>query len=37
MREAGATVICLQGIGANDALDSIRRYGEEVSPAVRGA
>jgi coenzyme F420-dependent glucose-6-phosphate dehydrogenase len=36
MREAGATVICLQGIGADGALESIRRYGEEVLPAVRG-
>ena len=36
MREAGATVICLQGIGAEGALESIRRYGEEVLPAARG-
>jgi coenzyme F420-dependent glucose-6-phosphate dehydrogenase len=33
----GATVICLQGIGDADPLGSIRRYGEEVLPALRGA
>jgi coenzyme F420-dependent glucose-6-phosphate dehydrogenase len=37
MRQAGATVICLQLIGDADPLGSIRRYGEEVLPAVRGA
>jgi coenzyme F420-dependent glucose-6-phosphate dehydrogenase len=31
----GATVVCLQGIGSHDPLGSIRRYGEEVLPAVR--
>ena len=33
----GATVICLQGIGDHDPLTAIRRYGEEVLPALRGA
>jgi coenzyme F420-dependent glucose-6-phosphate dehydrogenase len=33
----GATVICLQGIGDADPLGSIRRYGEEVLPALRAA
>jgi coenzyme F420-dependent glucose-6-phosphate dehydrogenase len=32
----GTTVICLQGIGDHDPLTSIRRYGEEVLPALRG-
>jgi coenzyme F420-dependent glucose-6-phosphate dehydrogenase len=32
----GVTVICLQGIGDHDPLTSIRRYGEEVLPALRG-
>lgn len=36
MRDAGATVTCLQLIGHADPLGSIRRYGEEVLPAVRG-
>jgi coenzyme F420-dependent glucose-6-phosphate dehydrogenase len=30
------SVICLQGIGDLDPLTSIRRYGEEVLPALRG-
>jgi coenzyme F420-dependent glucose-6-phosphate dehydrogenase len=32
----GATVIGLQAIGDHDPLTSIRRYGEEVLPALRG-
>ena len=36
MQEAGATVICLQLIGDADVEGSIRRYGEEVLPALRG-
>jgi coenzyme F420-dependent glucose-6-phosphate dehydrogenase len=36
MEQAGATVVCLQCIGA-DPLGSIRRYGEQVLPALRGA
>ena len=35
MEESGATVVCLQCIGA-DPLGSIRRYGEHVLPALRG-
>lgn len=31
----GVTVICLQGVGDHDPLTSIRRYGEEVLPALR--
>jgi coenzyme F420-dependent glucose-6-phosphate dehydrogenase len=33
----GVTTICLQGIGDLDPLGSIRRYGEEVLPALRKA
>ena len=36
MEDAGATVVCLQCIGA-DPLGSIQRYGEHVLPALRGA
>jgi coenzyme F420-dependent glucose-6-phosphate dehydrogenase len=36
MEDAGASVICLQCIGA-DPLGSIARYGEHVLPALRGA
>ena len=36
MLELGPTVICLQGIGDADPLGAIRRYGEEVLPALRG-
>jgi coenzyme F420-dependent glucose-6-phosphate dehydrogenase len=32
----GSTVVCLQLIGDLDALGSIRRYGDEVLPALRG-
>jgi coenzyme F420-dependent glucose-6-phosphate dehydrogenase len=32
----GVTVVCLQAIGDHDPLTSIRRYGEEVLPALRG-
>lgn len=32
----GVTVVCLQGIGDLDPIGSIRRYGEEVLPRVRG-
>ncbi|MCW3001592.1 MAG: class flavin-dependent oxidoreductase [Conexibacter sp.] len=32
----GTTVICLQGIGDRDQVSSIRRYGDEVLPALRG-
>jgi coenzyme F420-dependent glucose-6-phosphate dehydrogenase len=35
--ELGPTVVCLQGIGDADPLGSIRRYGAEVLPALRGA
>jgi coenzyme F420-dependent glucose-6-phosphate dehydrogenase len=31
----GVTIVCLQGIGDHDPLTSIRRYGEEVLPALR--
>ncbi len=37
MESAGATVICLQLIGAADPLGTIRTYGEKVLPALRGA
>jgi coenzyme F420-dependent glucose-6-phosphate dehydrogenase len=37
MQEVGATVICLQLIGDADPMGSIRRYGEEVLPELRGA
>jgi coenzyme F420-dependent glucose-6-phosphate dehydrogenase len=36
MQEAGATVICLQLIGDADPIGSIRRYGQEVLPELRG-
>ena len=36
VEESGATVVCLQCIGA-DPLGSIARYGEHVLPALRGA
>lgn len=36
LEEAGGTVICLQLIGDADPMGSIRRYGEEVLPALRG-
>jgi coenzyme F420-dependent glucose-6-phosphate dehydrogenase len=32
----GVTAVCLQGIGDHDPLTSIRRYGDEVLPALRG-
>ncbi len=35
MESVGATVVCLQLIGNADPLGSIRRYGEEVLPALR--
>jgi coenzyme F420-dependent glucose-6-phosphate dehydrogenase len=31
----GVTVVCVQGIGDHDPLTSIRRYGDEVLPALR--
>ena len=37
IERAGATAICLQLIGDADPLGSIRTYGEEVLPALRGA
>jgi coenzyme F420-dependent glucose-6-phosphate dehydrogenase len=37
MLELGPTVVCLQGIGDADPLGSIRRYGEDVLPELRGA
>jgi len=37
MHELGPTVICLQLIGRADPLGSIRTFGEQVLPAVRGA
>ncbi len=36
MERAGATVVCLQLIGDADPMGSIRRYGEQVLPALRG-
>ncbi|QEC49583.1 LLM class flavin-dependent oxidoreductase [Baekduia soli] len=33
----GTTVVCLQSIGDHDPLTSIRRYGDEVLPSLRGA
>jgi coenzyme F420-dependent glucose-6-phosphate dehydrogenase len=36
MEQAGATVVGLQLIGDADPMGSIRRYGEEVLPALRG-
>jgi coenzyme F420-dependent glucose-6-phosphate dehydrogenase len=36
MERAGATVVCLQLIGDADPIGSIRRYGSEVLPALRG-
>ena len=36
MEQLGATVICLQLIGDADPMGAIRRYGEEVLPALRG-
>jgi coenzyme F420-dependent glucose-6-phosphate dehydrogenase len=36
MEGCGATVVCLQLIGDDDALGSIARYGEHVLPALRG-
>jgi coenzyme F420-dependent glucose-6-phosphate dehydrogenase len=36
IQSVGATVVCLQLIGAADPLGSIRRYGEEVLPGLRG-
>ena len=32
----GATVLCLQLIGADEAVASIERYGREVLPALGG-
>jgi len=37
MQSVGATVVCLQLIGNADPLGSIRRYGEEVLPALRAS
>jgi coenzyme F420-dependent glucose-6-phosphate dehydrogenase len=37
MLDLAATVVCLQGIGDADPIGSIRRYGEQVLPALRGA
>ena len=37
MLEIGPTVVCMQLIGDADPLGSIRRYGEEVLPALRRA
>jgi hypothetical protein len=37
MLDLGPTVVCLQLIGDADPLGSIRRYGAEVLPALRGA
>jgi len=36
MEQAGATIVCLQLVGDADPLGSIRRYGAEVLPALRG-
>jgi coenzyme F420-dependent glucose-6-phosphate dehydrogenase len=35
--DLGADIVCLQLIGSADPLGSIRTYGEEVLPALRGA
>jgi coenzyme F420-dependent glucose-6-phosphate dehydrogenase len=37
MLDLGPTVVCLQGIGDADPIGSIRRYGTDVLPALRGA
>jgi coenzyme F420-dependent glucose-6-phosphate dehydrogenase len=37
LERLGATVLCLQLIGADEAGAAIARYGEEVLPALRGA
>jgi coenzyme F420-dependent glucose-6-phosphate dehydrogenase len=37
MLDLGPTVMCLQGIGDADPIGSIRRYGKQVLPALRGA
>lgn len=37
MEAVGATVVCLQLIGNADPLGTIRTYGEQVLPALRGA
>jgi coenzyme F420-dependent glucose-6-phosphate dehydrogenase len=37
MLDLGPTVVCLQGIGDADPIGSIRRYGEQVLPALRAA
>ena len=37
IEQVGGTVICLQLIGDADPMGSIRRYGDEVLPALRGA
>jgi coenzyme F420-dependent glucose-6-phosphate dehydrogenase len=36
LQALGATVLCLQLIGADEAVASIERYGREVLPALRG-
>ena len=36
LEELGATVVCLQLIGDADPFGSIRRYGEDVLPELRG-
>lgn len=36
LERLGATVVCLQLIGDADPMGTIRRYGEDVLPAVRG-
>jgi coenzyme F420-dependent glucose-6-phosphate dehydrogenase len=35
--DLGADIVCLQLIGSADPLGSIRTYGEEILPALRGA
>jgi coenzyme F420-dependent glucose-6-phosphate dehydrogenase len=37
LEELGATIVCLQNMSGADPLGTIRLYGEEVLPALRGA
>jgi coenzyme F420-dependent glucose-6-phosphate dehydrogenase len=37
LEQMGATVVCLQNMSGADPLGTIRVYGEEVLPALRGA
>ena len=37
LEQLGATIVCLQNMSGADPLGTIRVYGEEVLPALRGA